>query len=66
MYGYKCYNICIYCTTEIYDIYYKVMLLFAFKFIKGATEICESLHDAGYWADFVDPSSGKAVSALKS
>ena len=29
--------------------------------MKGATEICESLHDAGFWADFIDPSSGKPV-----
>jgi hypothetical protein len=29
------------------------------KFITGATEICQSLKQAGYWADFIDPASGK-------
>ncbi|XP_046580409.1 LOW QUALITY PROTEIN: cobalamin trafficking protein CblD-like [Haliotis rubra] len=28
-------------------------------FIQGATEICDALQQAGYWADFIDPSCGK-------
>lgn len=29
------------------------------SFVQGATEICEALQKAGYWADFIDPSCGK-------
>lgn len=28
-------------------------------FVEGANEICEALRAAGFWADFIDPSSGK-------
>ncbi|NP_991157.2 metabolism of cobalamin associated Db [Danio rerio] len=30
------------------------------KFIEGAKEICHALRNEGFWADFIDPSSGLA------
>jgi len=36
------------------------------QFVQGATEICEVLKSKGYWADFIDPSSGKPVSKFTS
>lgn len=29
------------------------------EFVEAAQEICKALSEAGYWADFIDPSSGK-------
>lgn len=37
----------------------RVLLL---QFVNGAKEMCFSLWTAGYWADFIDPTTGAAVS----
>lgn len=29
------------------------------NFVAGATDLCHALKQAGYWADFIDPSSGR-------
>ncbi|XP_023678095.1 metabolism of cobalamin associated Db isoform X1 [Paramormyrops kingsleyae] len=34
------------------------------KFVSGAKEICFALRTAGFWADFIDPSSGLAYFGL--
>ncbi|KAK7154047.1 hypothetical protein R3I94_007420 [Phoxinus phoxinus] len=43
--------------TELVDIEREELLA---KFIAGATEICNALRTEGFWADFIDPSSGLA------
>jgi len=37
-------------------------VLCCMQFVSAATDICEMLHDAGFWADFLDPASGGPVS----
>lgn len=32
------------------------------QFVSGAKEMCFSLWTAGYWADFIDPTTGEGVS----
>jgi len=39
-----------------------LLALFYVQFVSAATDICEMLHDAGFWADFLDPASGRPVS----
>lgn len=39
-------------------------LLCCMQFIAGAKEICHALRTEGFWADFIDPSSGLAVSHI--
>jgi len=35
------------------------VLTVLFQFVEAATAICENLMLVGYWADFIDPRSGK-------
>lgn len=39
-----------------------VVCVLLFQFVNGAKEMCFSLWTAGYWADFIDPTTGAAVS----
>ena len=32
---------------------------FSFQFVDAAKEICQKLNSEGYWADFIDPTSGR-------
>lgn len=34
------------------------------QFLESATEICDILKNQGFWADFIDPTSGNAVSHI--
>lgn len=34
------------------------------QFVAGAKEICHAFRTEGFWADFIDPSSGLAVSDI--
>lgn len=36
-------------------------LVLSLQFVTGAKEICYALRSAGFWADFIDPSSGLSV-----
>ncbi len=47
-------------TIHLYKCYSNVWL----QFVSGAKEICFTLWRGGYWADFINPLSGKAVSTF--
>jgi hypothetical protein len=42
-------------------IYFILMYLFKKKFFDFAQHLCQNIESIGYWADFIDPSSGKPV-----
>ncbi len=47
-------------TMNLYKCYSNIWL----QFVSGAKEICFTLWRGGYWADFINPLSGKAVSTF--
>ncbi len=44
--------------------FYKCYSIIWLQFVSGAKEICFTLWRGGYWADFINPLSGKAVSTF--
>lgn len=38
------------------------IFIFHLKYVETAQKLCLSLEKNGYWADFIDPSSGRPVS----
>ena len=60
-------HICTVCRVFPTLFSYEKPLIFAiisalsFQFIQGAEYICLRLMECGFWADFIDPSSGKPV-----